>query len=172
MATLGQVGNVDRESIVIGKAGRIATAAPPTVRGSVMNPRDHPHSGGEGSADRRPTERKWGKPVRRRPATTNGQIRSCANASGSRRGGLRGEVVKKDLHRHQIQEKIQTLNQRTIAGSSVGTGVDDFPGMWGTPAATTRSTPVFISEQMVRHKLGEFAPTRTRACKDGRRGRR
>src|SRR5918995_7001087 len=51
MATLGQVGNVDHENIVIGKAGRNRhRGRRPTVRGSAMNPRDHPHGGGEGKA--------------------------------------------------------------------------------------------------------------------------
>ena len=51
MATLGQVGNVDHQNISIGKAGRTRhMGRRPTVRGSVMNPRDHPHGGGEGKA--------------------------------------------------------------------------------------------------------------------------
>jgi large subunit ribosomal protein L2 len=49
LATLGQVGNVDHENIQIGKAGRNRhMGCRPKVRGSVMNPRDHPHGGGEG----------------------------------------------------------------------------------------------------------------------------
>ena len=51
MATLGQVGNVDHENIQIGKAGRSRhMGRRPTVRGSAMNPNDHPHGGGEGKA--------------------------------------------------------------------------------------------------------------------------
>jgi large subunit ribosomal protein L2 len=85
MATLGQVGNVDHENIEIGKAGRSRHMGKrPTVRGSVMNPRDHPHGGGEGKAPiGGQPQTKWGKPafqrtrnnkrtdsmiVRRRPA--------------------------------------------------------------------------------------------------------
>ena len=49
MATIGQVGNVDHENVQIGKAGRKRHMGwRPTVRGSVMNPCDHPHGGGEG----------------------------------------------------------------------------------------------------------------------------
>ncbi|OUM87987.1 MAG: 50S ribosomal protein L2 [Bacillus thermozeamaize] len=65
-ATIGQVGNVDHENIRIGKAGRARwLGIRPTVRGSVMNPSDHPHGGGEGKA---PIGRKhpvtpWGKPT-------------------------------------------------------------------------------------------------------------
>lgn len=50
-ATIGQVGNVDHENITIGKAGKSRhLGIRPTVRGSVMNPVDHPHGGGEGRA--------------------------------------------------------------------------------------------------------------------------
>jgi large subunit ribosomal protein L2 len=65
MATLGQVGNVDHENIVVGKAGRSRHMnRRPTVRGSVMNPRDHPHGGGEGKAPiGGQPQTKWGKPA-------------------------------------------------------------------------------------------------------------
>jgi len=65
-ATIGQVGNLDHENIVIGKAGRKRhMGIRPTVRGSVMNPVDHPHGGGEGKAPiGRPTPvTPWGKPT-------------------------------------------------------------------------------------------------------------
>lgn len=65
MATLGQVGNIDHENIEIGKAGRSRHMGKrPTVRGSVMNPRDHPHGGGEGKAPiGGQPKTKWGKPA-------------------------------------------------------------------------------------------------------------
>ncbi len=69
MATLGQVGNVDQANIKIGKAGRNRwLGRRPTVRGSVMNPRDHPHGGGEGRAPvgMAPPKTKWGKPAQQR----------------------------------------------------------------------------------------------------------
>ena len=51
MATIGQVGNIDHENVSIGKAGRTRhKGIRPTVRGSVMNPCDHPHGGGEGKS--------------------------------------------------------------------------------------------------------------------------
>ena len=51
MATVGQVGNLDHENVKIGKAGRTRhMGIRPTVRGSVMNPNDHPHGGGEGKS--------------------------------------------------------------------------------------------------------------------------
>jgi large subunit ribosomal protein L2 len=67
MATLGQVGNVDHQNIRLGKAGRKRwKGRRPEVRGSAMNPRDHPHGGGEGRAPiGMPTPKtKWGKLAR------------------------------------------------------------------------------------------------------------
>jgi large subunit ribosomal protein L2 len=66
VATIGQVGNIDRRSIKMGKAGRRRWLGwRPTVRGSAMTPRDHPHGGGEG---RSPVglpgpKTPWGKPA-------------------------------------------------------------------------------------------------------------
>jgi large subunit ribosomal protein L2 len=66
MATVGQVGNPDHSNIKLGKAGRKRWLGwRPTVRGSAMTPRDHPHGGGEG---RSPIgmpgpKSKWGKPT-------------------------------------------------------------------------------------------------------------
>lgn len=65
-ATVGQVGNVEHENITIGKAGRSRhKGIRPTVRGSVMNPNDHPHGGGEGRAPiGMPSPvTPWGKPT-------------------------------------------------------------------------------------------------------------
>ncbi|MBE0450007.1 MAG: 50S ribosomal protein L2 [Clostridia bacterium] len=65
-ATIGQVGNIDHENISIGKAGRKRhMGIRPTVRGSVMNPNDHPHGGGEGKSPiGRPNPvTPWGKPA-------------------------------------------------------------------------------------------------------------
>jgi len=66
LATIGQVGNIDHQNIKLGKAGRKRLLGwRPTVRGSAMNPRDHPHGGGEG---RSPIglpgpKTPWGKPA-------------------------------------------------------------------------------------------------------------
>ena len=65
-ATIGEVGNLDHENISIGKAGRKRhMGIRPTVRGSVMNPNDHPHGGGEGRAPigRANPVTPWGKPA-------------------------------------------------------------------------------------------------------------
>ena len=65
-ATVGEVGNLDHQNIQIGKAGRKRhMGIRPTVRGSVMNPNDHPHGGGEGKAPvgRPGPVTPWGKPA-------------------------------------------------------------------------------------------------------------
>ncbi|HEY3080398.1 MAG TPA: 50S ribosomal protein L2 [Chloroflexota bacterium] len=65
-AVIGQVGNVEHEQIVLGKAGRSRhLGRRPTVRGSAMTPRDHPHGGGEGKAPigHPGPKTKWGKPA-------------------------------------------------------------------------------------------------------------
>ncbi|MBR6735971.1 MAG: 50S ribosomal protein L2 [Oscillospiraceae bacterium] len=65
-ATIGQVGNIDHENVSIGKAGRTRhMGIRPTVRGSVMNPCDHPHGGGEGKSPigRPGPVTPWGKPA-------------------------------------------------------------------------------------------------------------
>jgi large subunit ribosomal protein L2 len=66
LATIGQVGNADHQNVRLGKAGRKRwLGRRPEVRGSAMNPRDHPHGGGEGRAPRGMAPKtKWGKPAR------------------------------------------------------------------------------------------------------------
>ena len=66
MASIGQVSNIDHENVSIGKAGRTRhLGIRPTVRGSVMNPCDHPHGGGEGKSPvgRPGPVTPWGKPA-------------------------------------------------------------------------------------------------------------
>jgi large subunit ribosomal protein L2 len=79
MATVGQVGNLDHENQSLGKAGRARHMGQrPEVRGVVMNPRDHPHGGGEGkSPTGMPPKTPWGKPAmgyRTRRAKTTGRL--------------------------------------------------------------------------------------------------
>jgi large subunit ribosomal protein L2 len=87
VATVGQVGNVEHSQIKLGRAGRARLMGRrPTVRGSAMSPRDHPHGGGEGKAPIGMPGPKtpWGKPAlgyrtRRRKASDKYIVR--------RRGG-------------------------------------------------------------------------------------
>lgn len=64
-ATVGQMGNVDHQNIILGKAGRARLLGlRPEVRGAVMSPRAHPHGGGEGKNSRgMPPKTPWGKPA-------------------------------------------------------------------------------------------------------------
>lgn len=64
-ATIGQVGNIDHENVMIGKAGRSRwMGVRPSVRGVAMNPVDHPHGGGEGRAKGRHPHTPWGLPTK------------------------------------------------------------------------------------------------------------
>lgn len=90
-ATVGQVGNLDHSNVKLGKAGRKRhMGVRPTVRGTAMTPRDHPHGGGEG---RQPTgmpgpKSPWGKPTRgyktRRNKRSTQYIVRRRNAAGGR----------------------------------------------------------------------------------------
>jgi large subunit ribosomal protein L2 len=73
MATVGQVGNIDHENQSLGKAGRARHKGQrPEVRGVVMNPRDHPHGGGEGkSPTGMPPKTPWGQPAMGHRTRTN-----------------------------------------------------------------------------------------------------
>ena len=65
MATIGQVGNLDHENVSVGKAGRMRWRGfRPTVRGTVMNPVDHPMGGGEGKGKGNHPMTPWGKPTK------------------------------------------------------------------------------------------------------------
>jgi large subunit ribosomal protein L2 len=79
MATVGQVGNIEHENQSLGKAGRARhMGRRPEVRGVVMNPRDHPHGGGEGkSPTGMPPKTPWGQPAmghRTRTNKTSGRL--------------------------------------------------------------------------------------------------
>ena len=87
-ATIGQVGNIEHETVKLGKAGKTRhKGIRPTVRGSVMNPCDHPHGGGEGKSPvgRPGPVTPWGKPAlgyktRNKKARTNKFIIKRRNA--------------------------------------------------------------------------------------------
>jgi len=65
VAVIGQVGNLDHENVSIGKAGRVRWRGfRPTVRGTVMNPVDHPMGGGEGKGKGNHPMTPWGKPTK------------------------------------------------------------------------------------------------------------
>ena len=65
LATIGQVGNLDHENVTVGKAGRSRwLGIRPTVRGTAMNPVDHPMGGGEGRGKGNHPMTPWGKPTK------------------------------------------------------------------------------------------------------------
>jgi large subunit ribosomal protein L2 len=96
LATIGQVGNTDHRNLTLGKAGRTRhRGRRPEVRGSVMNPVDHPHGGGEGRAPigRSGPVTPWGKPAlgrktrKRKKQSTSLIIRRRRKSSKRGRGG-------------------------------------------------------------------------------------
>ena len=151
-ATVGTVGNVDHNLIKIGKAGRKRhMGVRPTVRGSVMNPNDHPHGGGEGRA---PIGRPgpctpWGKPAL----------------------GLGGERMARSLKKGpfadaSLLKKVDAMNasgqKQVIKTWSRRSTI--FPSFVGHTFAVhdgRKHVPVYVTEDMVGHKLGEFVATRT-----------
>lgn len=92
-ATIGQVGNSDSRNVTLGKAGRKRWLGKrPEVRGSVMNPVDHPHGGGEGRAPiGRPSPvTPWGKPALGRKTRNRRKASSALIVRGRRRSSKRG----------------------------------------------------------------------------------
>ena len=170
-ATVGQVGNVDHENISGGKAGRSRWKGKrPTVRGSAMNPVDHPHGGGGGQVEGRPAP---GHPVGRPHARQAHapQAQGIRPPDRSRPPPREGEALSRSSKkgpyvRDRLMRRIEEMNQ---SGSKQMIRIWSrtstiFPEMVGHTIAVydgRKHVPVFIQEQMVGHKLGEFAPTRT-----------
>ena len=91
IATIGQVGNLDHENVSVGKAGRVRWKGfRPTVRGTVMNPVDHPHGGGEGKNKGSHPVTPWGKPTlgfrtrNKKKASTKDIVRARKRGKGKR----------------------------------------------------------------------------------------
>ncbi len=171
-ATVGQVGNVDHENQTGGKAGRSRWRGKrPSVRGSAMNPVDHPHGGGEGKSKggRHPVT-PWGVPTlgkrtRRKHRESDklivrGRRRGKEKSAESSRSSKKGPFVEERLMK-RIEEMNASGSKRMIRTWSRTSTI--FPEMVGHTIAVhdgRKHVPVFVSEQMVGHKLGEFAPTR------------
>ena len=142
-ATIGQVGNIDHANVHIGKAGRKRHMGwRPTVRGSVMNPVDHPHGGGEGKSPvgRPGPVTPWGKPAL----------------------GYKTRKTKNRTDKFIVDEMNKSGNKQVVKTWSRSSTI--FPSFVGHTIAVhdgRRHVPVYVTEDMVGHKLGEFAPTRT-----------
>ena len=170
-AVIGQVSNIDHANVSLGKAGRSRWLGPrPHNRGVTMNPVDHPMGGGEGrtSGGRHPCS-PWGQLSKglktRNNKRTDGMIikrrerrveRIRYGSFGQEGCVCRRSPLREDRCRQAAQSKkvIKTWSRRsTITPDAVGFTFAVHNGR--------KFVPVFVTENMVGHKLGEFAPTRT-----------
>ena len=173
-ATIGAVGNAEAELVKIGKAGRNRWKGKrPHVRGVAMNPVDHPLGGGEGksSGGRHPVS-PWGKPegrTRKKGKTSDELIIRRRRSRGGPEVGIdmprslkKGPFVDDHLLKKVERPERDAARSRS---SRRGRAARRSSPTWSatrsrcTTAAST--CPVYITEAMVGHKLGEFAPTRT-----------
>ena len=170
-ATVGTLGNAEHQNVKVGKAGRKRhMGVRPQTRGTAMNPVDHPHGGGEGSttAGRHPVT-PWGVPTlgyrtRKRNKTSDRYIvRGRRRGKGKQpmsRSSKKGPWVEERLMR-RIEALNAENNKKMLRTWSRASTI--FPEMVGHTIAVhdgKKHVPVYISEAMVGHKLGEFAPTR------------
>ena len=172
-ATVGVVGNSDHQNVTIGKAGRKRhLGVRPQTRGKAMNPVDHPHGGGEGggSLGNHP-QTPWGVPTTRLPHPQEGQAvrplhrpRPAPWQEGwplMSRSSKKGPWVE-----DRLMSRIEAMNdansrQMIRTWSRASTIFPEFVGHTIAVHDGRKHVPVFVSESMVGHKLGEFAPTRT-----------
>ena len=173
-ATIGALGNAEHELVELGKAGRSRHRGKrPQTRGVAMNPVDHPHGGGEahhtpgrppghalGRADARLPHAQEAQDLRplhrpRPPPRQEGQALSHVALESKK-----GPFVEERLMRRIEQMNESGTKQMVKTWSRTST---IFPDMVGHTIAVhdgRKHVPVFVSESMVGHKLGEFAPTR------------
>ena len=172
MATIGQVGNVDHENVSLGKAGRKRWLGKmPHNRGVSMNPVDHPHGGGEGQNERRPqsgnslgpadarlqdAEQQADRQVHREPQGEETVIRE-------RYGSFRKKGPFTDTHLEKKVEAMNVKNEKKVikTWSRRSTILPEFVGHTLACHNGKKFIPVYVTENMVGHKLGEFSPTRT-----------
>ena len=169
-ASVGVVGNLQHQNVKIGAAGRTRRKGiRPTVRGVVMNATDHPHGGGDGGrhgsgkAPRTP----WGQltlgyRTRHNKKTDKMIVRS--RHEGKRKSSMSRSLKKGPFVDYKLQKKIEALSSddRTVIKTWARQSTIS-PEMVGRTIAVHNGkvhVPVFVSENMVGHKLGEFAPTR------------
>ena len=171
VATIGQVGNLDHENVSIGKAGRSRWLGKrPHVRGVAMNPVDHPLGGGEGktSGGRHPVT-PWGQPTKGYKTRNSKRDRQVHRAAAEEVAPVRSmsrSLKKGPFVDTPLLEKVEAMNRanekKVIKTWSRRSTV--MPEMVGHTLAVhngKKFIPVYVTENMVGHKLGEFAPTRT-----------
>ena len=187
-ATVGEIGNAEQSNINWGKAGRMRWKGKrPTVRGVAMNPIDHPHGGGEGktSGGRHPVN-PAGKPegrTRRKGQESDKHDRSPplrhpqARVTGVKK--MPRSLKKGPFVDDHLLKKVEVQNEKNSKNviktwSRRSTIIPDMLGHTIAVHDGRKHVPVFITEAMVGHKLGEFALTRTFKGheKDDRKSRR
>src|SRR5262249_3595130 len=169
MATLGAVSNPDEQNIVIGKAGRNRwLGKKPSVRGVAMNPIDHPHGGGEGrtSGGRHPVT-PWGKGTKgtktRHNKATDRYILRRRRAKKERRDDVARSVWKGPFVDGYLLKKAEKArgsgrNEIIKTWSRRSTIFPQFVGLTFGVYNGHKFIPVLVTENMIGHKLGEFAP--------------
>ena len=167
MATIGQVGNIEHKNVSLGKAGRTRwLGQQPHNRGVAMNPVDHPHGGGEGktSGGRHPVT-PWGKPTKGAKTRNNKRTQQFIVKRREVRPWHDRSKKGPFVDDHLIEEdRRDERGQRRARSSRPGRGARTItPEMVGHTLAVyngRKFIPVYITENMVGHKLGEFSPTR------------
>ena len=178
-ATVGSIGNSEHMKVRLGKAGRARwLGIRPHVRGTAMNPIDHPHGGGEGrtKGGRHPVS-PTGKSAKgggtRKPRKPSGAgDRSAAEEPPLR--PVEAEVIERwDAVRKRGRMSTPGCSRRSSRSSPSGkrdpiktwsrscTIVPEFVGLTFMVHNGKQHLKVFVTEDMVGHKLGEFSPTRT-----------
>ena len=173
-ATVGEVGNAEQANINWGKAGRMRWKTKrPSVRGVVMNPVDHPHphGGGEGNVRVVATRSARGRKARgpyslsrtasnklivRRRRTGKKRQAGVGRMPRSLKGSVRRRPSLEEGRRPEREEHRRSSRPGRVVRPSSRTSSVTFAVHDGR-----KHVPVFVTESMVGHKLGEFAPTRT-----------
>ena len=171
-ATVGEVGNAEHMLRSLGKAGATRwRGVRPTVRGVAMNPVDHPHGGGEGrtSGGRHPVT-PWGVPTKGKKTRSNKRTDKLIVRRRNRknRGYQSCHVHLKKAHlltfiflRKLKMQWPQITESRLKPGHVVQLVSPEMVGLTIAVHNGRQHVPVLVNEDMVGHKLGEFAPTRT-----------
>ena len=182
-ATVGSLSNAEHQNVKVGKAGRSRHKGKrPQTRGVAMNPVDHPHGGGE--AHHTPGGHPvtpWGKPTlgyRTRKKGKKSDALIVRGRAGEEEEASNGTLDQEGPVGGGAPAEADQRDERVgpeADGQDLVAPVDVFPEMVGHTIAVhdgRKHVPVYISESMVGHKLGEFAPTRTFRAHSGAGRRR
>ncbi len=173
MATVGAVSNPDNANVSLGKAGRMRwKGRKPVVRGVAMNPVDHPHGGGEGrtSGGRHPVT-PWGKSTKGKRTRHNRAVRQVHPAQPPSQEEERVGPVSRSIWKGPFVDGYLLKKSEKARGSGSAavikmwsrrsTILPQFVGVTFGVHNGQKHIPVLVTEDMVGHKFGEFAPTRT-----------